>query len=172
VPGTTSYRNVARFPDVEVCDGVRIVRIDAALSFVNAQHIKRLCLDHAAELTTGPRALVIDCSGINDIDATGADTLAEIVTELDATPVTLHLSEAKGPVRDVLHRSGLWARLDGRIHATNQQAVDHIEGRCRRPASARAAGIDEREPAGTVAALAADHDLPDVTPELERTVSP
>lgn len=172
VPGTTSYRNVSRFPDVEVCDGVRIVRIDAALSFVNAQHIKRLCIDHAATLTTGPRALVVDCSGINDIDATGADTLGEIVTELDATPVTLHLSEVKGPVRDVLHRAGLWARLDGRIHATNQQAVDHIEGRCERPASARAAGIDERDHDLTIAAIAGDHDLPAISPELERTVSP
>ena len=155
IPGTTSYRNVGRFPDAETCEGVRVVRIDAALSFVNAQHVKRLCLDHAGRLaTTGaPGALVLDCSGINDIDATGADTLGEIVTELDATPVTLHLSDVKGPVRDVLHRAGLWARLDGRIHATTHDAVEAITGRGGRPCSPRAAGIDEREPVPT-------HDAP------------
>jgi sulfate permease, SulP family len=146
IPGSTSYRNVVRFPDAEVCPGVRIVRIDAALSFVNAQHVKRLCLDQAAAVTCEPRALVLDCSGINDIDATGADVLNEIVTELDASPVTLHLTDVKGPVRDVLRRAGTWDRLDGRIHATTHQAVELIEGRCPHPTSLRAAGIDEREP--------------------------
>ena len=97
-------------------------------------------------LTSGPRALVLDCSGINDIDATGADVLDEIVTELDESPVTLHLADVKGPVRDVLHRSGIWARLDGRIHATCHRAVEVIEGHCTSPDSLRGAGIDEREP--------------------------
>ena len=54
IPGTTSYRNVERFPDAEVPDGIRIVRIDAALSFVNAQHVKRLCLAEAASRHVGP----------------------------------------------------------------------------------------------------------------------
>lgn len=147
IPGSTSYRNVERFPDVEVDAGVRIVRIDAALSFVNAQHVKRLCLDQAASVTCAPLALVVDCSGINDIDATGADVLNEIITELDASPVTVHLTDVKGPVRDVLRRAGIWSRLDGRVHATTHQAVELIEGRCPRPTSHRAAGIDEREPA-------------------------
>jgi sulfate permease, SulP family len=66
---------------------------------------------------------VLDCSGINDIDATGADTLSEIIAEIDESPVTLHLADVKGPVRDVLRRAGLWDRLDGRIHATPHQAV-------------------------------------------------
>ena len=145
IPGTTSYRNVQRFPDAEVSDGIRIVRIDAALSFVNAQHVKRLCLDEAAAVTAEPRALVIDCSGLNDIDATGADVLAEIITELDESPVTLHLADVKGPVRDVLHRAGIWNRLAGRIHLTPHQAVAVLQGRCGEPASLRDAGIDERD---------------------------
>lgn len=145
IPGTTSYRNIERFPDAEVCDGIRIVRIDAALSFVNAQHIKRLCLDEAAAITSAPRALVLDCSGWNDIDATGADVLAEIITELDGSPVTLHLADVKGPVRDVLHRAGIWDRLAGRIHLSPDQAVQLIQGHCVQPASLRDAGIDERD---------------------------
>lgn len=152
IPGTTSYRNVERFPDAEVRPGIRIVRIDAALSFVNAQHIKRLCLGEAARAATtaggavgGPRALILDCSGINDIDATGVDILDEIVAELDESPVTLHLADLKGPVRDVLHRAGIWSRLDGRIHATPHLAVQFVEGHCDEPRSFRDAGIDERE---------------------------
>lgn len=144
IPDTTSYRNVDRFPAAVTEDGIKVIRIDAALSFVNAQHVKDLCLGEARRVEQPPRALVVDCSGINDIDATGADALNEIITELDAGPVTLHLCDVKGPVRDVLHRAGLWARLAGRIHATADQAVESIQGRSAAPVSLHAAGVDER----------------------------
>lgn len=144
IPDTTSYRNVDRFPEAVVESGIRVVRIDAALSFVNAQHVKRLCLDAASELTDEPRALVLDCSGINDIDATGAEALTEIITEFDESEATLVLCDVKGPVRDVLRRAGLWDRLEGRIHATPHQAVETIKGLRAAPGSLRDAGIDER----------------------------
>ncbi|MFZ8876138.1 MAG: SulP family inorganic anion transporter [Ilumatobacteraceae bacterium] len=144
IPGTTSWRNLERFPDAETIPGIDIVRIDAALSFVNSQHVKRLLGDRAAQLQIEPRALVLDCSGINDIDATGAETLAEILTDLDESPVVLHLCDVKGPVRDVLRRAGLWERLDGRLHATAHQAVELITGSAEpAPGDRRAAGLEE-----------------------------
>ena len=122
-----------------------MVRIDAAMSFVNAQHVKRLLTDRAARLTAEPRALVLDCSGINDIDATGAETLSEILADIDDSPVTLHLCDVKGPVRDVLRRAGLWQRLEGRIQATAHQAVEVITGDADpAPGDLRAAGLEER----------------------------
>lgn len=144
IPGTTSYRNIERFPEAEVREGVKVIRIDAALSFVNAQYFKRLLVDEASGIDAAPRALVLDCSGINDVDATGAEILTEIINELDETPVRLHLADVKGPVRDVLRRAGLWDRLDGRIHATPHQAVEMIRGLGAMPVSLREAGIDER----------------------------
>ncbi len=56
VTGTTTYRNVERFDDVECIDGIRIVRIDAAISFVNSANVKRLLLDQAAMRSTTSRA--------------------------------------------------------------------------------------------------------------------
>jgi SulP family sulfate permease len=147
IPGTTSYRNTDRFPEAETDTGIRVIRIDAALSFVNAQFVKRLTLDAAATLDTEPKVLVLDCSGINDIDATGAEALSEIITDIDESPVRLHLADVKGPVRDVLRRAGLWDRLDGRIHATPHQAVLTVQGLHATPGSLRDAGIDERDAA-------------------------
>ncbi len=146
IPDSTNYRNVERFPEAIVQPGIRIIRIDAALSFVNAQHFKRLCLTAAADLTDEPRALVLDCSGINDIDATGADALAEVITEFEELGAMLLLADVKGPVRDVLRRAGLWSRLDGRIHATAHQAVAAACGLHAAPCSLRTAGVDERDP--------------------------
>ncbi len=145
IPDTTSYRNTDRFPEAETEPGIRVIRIDAALSFVNAQYVKRLCLEQAATLVDEPRTLVLDCSGINDIDATGAEALSEIITELDESPISLQLADVKGPVRDVLRRADLWDRLDGRIHATPHQAVQTVKGLCSTPESLRDAGIDERD---------------------------
>ena len=144
IPDTTNYRNVTRFPAAVVEPGIRIIRIDAALSFVNAQHVKDLCLGEARRVDEPPRVLILDCSGINDIDATGVEALSEILTELDASTVTMHLCDVKGPVRDVLHRAGLWDRLDGRIHATPHQAIEAIQGRSVAGPSLRDTGVDER----------------------------
>ncbi len=145
VPGTTSYRNVARFPEARIQDGIRVVRIDAALSFVNAVNIKKLLLDHAAAVTEQPRALVLDASGINDIDATGVGMVAEVLTELEDRQVTLHLTDVKGPVRDVLRRAGIWQRLGDRIHASTHEAVAAIAERRRGPGDHRRFGIDEHD---------------------------
>ena len=71
-------------------------------------------------------------------------TLDEVITELDESPVTLHLCDVKGPVRDVLRRAGIWERLDGRLHATAHQAVEAVEGHRPESGSLRDAGIDER----------------------------
>ncbi len=144
VPGTTSYRNVKRFPEAEILTGVRVVRIDAALSFVNANHVKRLLLDEAAEVADAPRVLVLDASGINDIDATGAEMLVDVLDELDERGVALHLADVKGPVRDVLRRAGIWARSADRIHATTADAVAAIVADRPGPHDHRRHGIDER----------------------------
>ena len=154
IPGTTSYRNVERFPEATTTDGIRVVRIDAALSFVNAQHIKKLLLTEADAIEPSPhRALVVDCSGINDIDATGVETLSEILVELAERRVDVHLCDVKGPVRDVLRRSGVWDRLDGRIHATAAMAVDAVINPGTLPESLRSLGIDERHDDHTVDAV-------------------
>jgi carbonic anhydrase/anti-anti-sigma regulatory factor len=156
IPGSTSYRNVRRFPEIETTRGVHVLRMDAAVSFANATFVKRLVLDAAAELTDEPRALVLDCSGVNDIDATGADTADEIMTEIEDLGVQVHLSDVKGPVRDVLIRAGLWDRFPNRVHATSHQAVKAILGQPADAPDYRQAGVDERGTPG----------LPDPRPQL------
>ncbi|MGF1596894.1 MAG: SulP family inorganic anion transporter [Acidimicrobiales bacterium] len=143
VEGTTSYRNVERFPEAETIDGIAIIRVDAALSFVNATFVKKLLLAHADAVVDQPRALVLDASGINDIDATGAEMFSEVLVEIEERGVALHLTDVKGPVRDVLRRAGIWDRLDSRIHTTTNDAVVAIIASRPGPSDQRRFGIDE-----------------------------
>ncbi len=148
VEGTTTYRNTGRFPEAQTIEGIRIVRIDAALSFVNATHVKKLLRRQAELVTAAPRALVLDASGINDIDATGVQMLDEAIAELDEIGVALHLTDVKGPARDVLHSAGLWCELGDRIHPSTHDAVTAISDRRAPSGDQRQRGIDERGTTG------------------------
>jgi SulP family sulfate permease len=145
VPGTTTYRNVARFPEVETTERISIIRIDAALSFVNATPVKQLLLGRARAMAEVGGAVVVDASGINDMDATGAETLAEVLDEYDDLGVPLHMTDIKGPVRDVMRRAGLWDRFGVRIHPSLEDAVVALDAGQDGPLDQRATGVDERE---------------------------
>jgi SulP family sulfate permease len=147
VKGTTTYRNIERFPEATTSDGVTVVRVDAALSFVNVTNVKKLLLAHAENLVDAdPGVLLLDASGINDIDATGVEMFCELMSELDEQGVALHLADVKGPVRDVLHRAGVWDLLGQNIHPCTHDAVEVIAGRRMPPADQRSHGIDECNP--------------------------
>ncbi len=145
VPGTTTYRNVARFPEVETSERVCTIRVDAALSFVNATPVKQLLLGRARAMAEVGGAVVLDASGINDLDATGAATLAEVLDEYDDLGVPLHMTDVKGPVRDVMRRAGLWDRLGARLHPSLDDAMVALEAGQEGPLDQRATGVDERE---------------------------
>ncbi len=143
IPDTTTFRNVTRFPEAEEFDGIRVVRIDAALSFVNATNVKRLLLAHADAIEateSTPHTLVLEASGINDLDATGAQMLVEVVEELGTRDIAFHLVDVKGPVRDVLRRTALWGVVP--LHSSADDAVEAIRSGAS-PAEHRPAGIDE-----------------------------
>ena len=177
VAGTTSYRNLDRFPEAPTLDGIAVVRIDAAISFVNAVNVKRLLLsvtESEAESDPAVDVLVLDASGVNDLDATGAEMVNDVAAELAERGVDLHLADVKGPVRDVLRRAGIWDALGDRIHACTHEAVLAVAERRPAPSDQRRFGIDERgadhrEAADQAARhrLAADHPhIPDILDSL------
>jgi SulP family sulfate permease len=142
IDGTTSYRNISRFPEAVVPRDVTVLRIDASLSFVNAANVKATLI---AAADAAPAAVVLDASGINDIDATGVEALRDVLTECADRGVPLHIADVKGPVRDVLHRSGLWTQLADRLHPTTHDGVEAALGRdAVVHGDQRGRGLDER----------------------------
>lgn len=146
LPGTETYRNLERFPEAERRPHVGILRIDVSLNFANAnflkQRLRRLETDHPE----GLQAIVLDGEGVNDLDASAEATLSDLLTEYDERGIAVHLASMKGPVRDVLIRSGLWTRLGpSRVHPSVHAAVTAamspdalVDG------DVRTRGVDER----------------------------
>lgn len=125
IAGTHVYRNVDRFPTAERVPGVVAIRLDTSVNFVNVAFVKK----RLSELVTGEgdlRSVVIDFAGVNDLDASGDQALHEILDELTEKGVDVHLATVKGPVRDVMMRSGLWQRLGAHIHLDVDAAVASI----------------------------------------------
>ncbi|MFW6050418.1 MAG: SulP family inorganic anion transporter [Myxococcota bacterium] len=117
LPGTEAWRNVKNFPEAEPVPGVLGLRLDAQFYFGNVNFLKET-LESLEERADRPlRAVVIDASAINQIDASAETALREILRDYRARGIELYLANVKGPVRKVLERSGFFDEL-GRDRVT------------------------------------------------------
>lgn len=126
VPGTEHFRNVLRHAVLEQ-PGILGLRIDESLYFANARFLEDTLAAQVA-MRPGLRHVVLQCSAVNDIDASALESLETINTRLQASGVQLHLSEVKGPVLDRLQRSHWLAELSGQVFLTHHQAVQALMG--------------------------------------------
>ncbi|PSL47077.1 SulP family sulfate permease [Salsuginibacillus halophilus] len=101
------YRNPDRFPDGKAIPGVLIYRIDAPLYFANATGVEER-LNEALKEHRDIKWLVLDFSGVNDMDGIAADELREWMQEWNNQGVRILIAEAIGPVRDVLELDGFY----------------------------------------------------------------
>ena len=124
VPGTEHFRNVLRH-DVQVSPRLLCLRVDASMFFANARGIE----DRVnAEVATRPelKHVLLQCSAVNDIDASAMESLEAIAQRLNDAGIALHLSEIKGPVMDKLHRTDFLQHLSGQVFLTNYQAIQAL----------------------------------------------
>lgn len=131
VPGTEYFRNVNRH-QVTRTPGVLSLRVDESLYFANARTLEDYINDAVA---SHPDLLhvVLQCSAINDIDASALESLEAIESRLRASGIKLHLSEIKGPVMDRLKKTNFIRHLQGSIFLTHFQAISALSQRQNRP---------------------------------------
>jgi SulP family sulfate permease len=124
LPGTEIYRNVRDFPLAETHEGIVVLRIDASFYFANAEFIKETL--RAIREAQGDRlkAVVLEAGSINDLDSTADAVLQEVAEEFLDRGIRLYIADVKGPVREVMKRSGLYRKLGAnRFFYTVEAAV-------------------------------------------------
>jgi SulP family sulfate permease len=77
--------------------------------------------------------VLLQCSAINDIDASALESLEAIASRLKESGIALHFSEIKGPVMDKLRTTRLIQQLHGRVFLTNFQAIQALTPEVIRP---------------------------------------
>lgn len=125
LPGSEHFRNVERFVTLE-SPTVLSLRVDESLYFPNARYLE----ERIAELVAArpqARHVVLQCSGVNLIDASALDSLETIAARLASAGLRLHLSEVKGPVMDRLKRSDFLERFGGQVFVSQYQALAALD---------------------------------------------
>jgi len=125
IPGTASFRNVARHAVVTDPE-ILSLRVDESLYFPNARFIEELVND-AVAANPAIRHIILECPAVNTIDASALESLEAINGRLKDGGITFHLSEVKGPVMDRLKRSHFLEELTGKVHLSQFDAVSSIK---------------------------------------------
>lgn len=125
ISGTHAYRNVARNPGALTIPGIIVLRIDAQFYFGNVNFLKETIRDLEQGNVESLNAIVINASSVNQIDASADAALHEIAEDLRSRGIDLFFAEVRGPVRDVMRRSG-FEQLLGEDHflLTTRRAVE------------------------------------------------
>ena len=124
VPGTEHFRNVLRH-QVKVSPHLASLRVDESLYFANARVLEDRVNALVAERPQ-LQHLVLQCSAINDIDASALESLEAINQRLADSGVRLHMSEVKGPVMDRLRATAFLGDLSGQVYLSHFQAVSEL----------------------------------------------
>jgi SulP family sulfate permease len=171
IPASQTYVNIARHPHAETLPGIILVRVDAQFYFGNVSFLKETVRSLVRDSETPVRYFVLEAAGVNDLDSAAAATLAELDEELAAQGVRLVLTRIKGPVRDVLHRSGLLEKLasEGRVYLSTHRAIEVLRSGMALP-DLSPEPDDPREEADQVGAGMLNPDTPDPGKNFFETV--
>ena len=127
IPGSNIYKNIERFDDVQIDDDLLIFRLDASLYFGNAEYFYDRLEEEISKKGEKLKAVILDTSSILDVDTTGMQKLKLIISELKSNNVTFYITEAIGPVRDLLNKNRIEEVLGKECQfMTTQEAIDHI----------------------------------------------
>lgn len=114
IQGTDYFKNVNRFSkDIEIVEDILVLRFDGQLYFVNIEYFKKELYRNIATKGEALKSIIINAEAINYMDSTAVRAVKQIVEDLRAQGIELYIAGAIGPIRDILHISGL-ADLVGR----------------------------------------------------------
>ena len=105
------------------CDYVDVIRFDGPLFFANASFLEDKITERM-RLKDKLRHIVLVANGINDMDASGEETLSLVIDRCRQAGVDISLSGANESVMQVLRRTHLLEKIgDDHVYATTETAL-------------------------------------------------
>ncbi len=132
--GIEGFHDIARYPQAVRDTGLVLFRWDAPLFFANAELFQQRVFEAVDAAPTAVRWVVVAAEPVTSVDVTAADMLAELDQALQDAGIELCFAEMKDPVKDKLHRFGLFARFGNEaFHPTVDAAVGAYRALARAP---------------------------------------
>jgi SulP family sulfate permease len=122
--GDATLRDALRHNLPSLHSKLGALRFDGALRFVNVSYFEDALLRLERENPDITHVL-IKCSGINDLDASGVEMLDNLVSRFKSNGITLTFSGIKKQVREVMDRTGLAQQIgESNIFMTDHEALE------------------------------------------------
>lgn len=121
-----SWVEIGEHEPIETCDLISLVRFGGSLYFANVTYFEAKILQL---ITTKKnlRYILLDCVGINKLDASGLETLFSLCSRLEEVGIQLWFTRVRSPVFAVLKRGGLIDQLgEHHFYKNIEQALANI----------------------------------------------
>jgi len=115
VPRMGRYADVAVHLSARVTQGVVVYRLDDRLFFGNSRYFRARVREAIAGAPTPTRWLVFDAQFVNEVDASGAEAVEQLCTQLAARGVTFVVARLEDHAQHRFDMTGLSERI-GREH--------------------------------------------------------
>ena len=108
------------------CRYIDVVRFDGPLFFANASYLEDQ-IRHRRSIKKALKHIIIAAESINDMDASGQESLSLIVDRVRSAGIDISLSSVHDPVMQVLRRTHLLYKIgEDHIYPTMKQAIRAI----------------------------------------------
>jgi SulP family sulfate permease len=104
-----TLRNAEVF-NLKTSDNLSIYRFDGDLYFANAGYLEGKVLNSIAA-KPNTKVIILDLESVDQIDATGEETLSRILERLSAADIEFYVARGRQPVLAAFKRSGLYERI-------------------------------------------------------------
>ena len=91
------YRDVSRFPDAKMRPGILTLRVDSRLYFANMSFLENFIREHLDD-KPDTKWLLLDLSGVNDIDGVAIEGLEELAEQYAKRGVGFAFAAMKGAI--------------------------------------------------------------------------
>lgn len=137
-----TLRDAARLNLPPLHPRIGALRVDASLFFANVSFFEDAVLKLERD-NRDMKFILIAAHGINYLDASGVETLRNLVKRLRECGITLIISGAKKQISDVMERTGLAATIgDTNIFSSDKLAIEALYLRAGAPAQSRESQIE------------------------------
>jgi anti-anti-sigma factor len=108
------------------CDHISMVRFDGPLFFANSSYLEDKMME-IMRAKPSLRHIVLVCNGINDIDASGEETLSLLIDRIRSAGLDISLSGVNESVMKVFKRTHLPEKIgEDHIFATMEKAISTV----------------------------------------------
>ncbi len=126
VPG--AYSDLGRHPEDIPVPGVLIVRVDAQLYYANALTVRDRVKAMLVEMSSPPRAVIIDASAWDQLDVTSTEVIKGLVKELRGNGIDVYFADVHAPVLEYGRKTGLVDSIgEDHVFPTVDLAVRSLE---------------------------------------------